>query len=58
MNMTQPEKETLVRSVSDAALRDILSREDMVEILRICKAACDRRISVIEEATKVDGPVQ
>ena len=58
MNMTQSEKETLVRSVSDAALRDILSREDMVEILRICKAACDRRISVIEETTKVDGPVQ
>lgn len=56
--MTQSEKETLVNAVSDAAIRDILSREDMVEILRICKAACERRISVIEAATKAGGPVQ
>lgn len=56
--MTQTEKETLVKAVSDATLRDVLQREDMVEILRICKVACERRISVIEDVTKQGGAVQ
>lgn len=58
MHMTQQEKEYLVESVTNLALRDVLQRDDMVEILRICKAACDRRISVIEDVTKQGGPVQ
>ena len=56
--MTKEEKETLVNSVADAAMRDLLQREDMVEILRICRSACERRIEVIEEQTKPKGPVQ
>ena len=58
MNMTQQEKEYLVESVTNLALRDVLQREDMVEILRICQEACDRRISVIEDVTKQGGAVQ
>lgn len=52
MNMTQPEKEQLTEMVTNLSLRDVLQREDMVEILRICQEACDRRISVIEAGLK------
>ena len=47
-DMTRAEKEELVSKVSDLALRDVLTREDMVGILKICADACDRRISEIE----------
>lgn len=46
--MTRAEKENLVSRISDLALRDVLTREDMVWILKICADACDRRISEIE----------
>lgn len=58
MNMTREEKEHLIESITNLALRDVLQREDMIEILRIGKAACERRISVIEDTTKPGGPVQ
>lgn len=46
--MTRAEKEALVSRISDLALRDVLTREDMVWILKICADACYRRISDIE----------
>ncbi len=46
--LTQGEKDLLVRSVADAVMQDVLRREDMVEILRICRDACDRRIREVQ----------
>ena len=56
--ITDGEKELLVRRIIDAVSRNVLNREEMIEILRICREACDRRIAEIEEATKKNGPVQ
>lgn len=56
--MTKEEKEQLVNSVTDLAFRDVLQREDMIEIMQTCRNACDRRIEVLEERTKPAGEVQ
>lgn len=47
-SMTREEKEYLVSRVKDLLMRDVLSREDSVIILRICSNACDRRIRELE----------
>ena len=52
MQMSKDEKEQLVNSVTDLAFRDVLQREDMVEIMTVCRNACDRRITDLEERTK------
>ena len=56
--MTKDEKEQLVNSVTDLTFRDVLQREDMVEIMTVCRNACDRRIADLEERTKPEGTVQ
>ena len=53
--MTKEEKDDLVRKVWDLCASDVLTREDMVEILEICRSACERRIS---EVSKTGGDVQ
>jgi len=55
--MTREEKEYLVSKVTDLLMRDVLSREDSVIILRICSNACDRRIRELErsEPTRVEN---
>ena len=58
MKMTKEEKEQLVSSVTDLTIRDVLQREDMIEIMQTCRNACDRRIADLEERTKPDGEVQ
>jgi len=58
MNMSQEEKEQLVEKVTDLSLRDVLQREDSIEIMEVCRKACDRRISEIEERVKPAGTVQ
>lgn len=49
-SMTREEKEYLVSKVTDLLMRDVLSREDSVIILRICSNACDRRIRELERS--------
>ena len=56
--MSQEEKEQLVEKVTDLSLRDVLQREDSIEIMEVCRKACDRRISEIEERVKPAGTVQ
>ena len=46
--MTQEEKEQLVKSVADLSMRDVLTREDMVAIMKVCSEACSRRMGEIE----------
>ena len=57
-NMTQSEKEQLVNSVADLTMRNVLQREDMVEIMGVCRAACDRRIGELEDRVAPSGEVQ
>ena len=56
--MTQSEKEQLVNSVADLTMRDVLQREDMIEIMEVCRAACDRRIGELEDRVAPSGGVQ
>lgn len=58
MQMTKEEKEELVERITNLLLQDVLQREDAIEIMRICKEACDRRISEIEREIKPEGPIQ
>lgn len=58
MQMTKEEKEELVKRITNLLLQDVLQREDAIEIMRICKEACDRRISEIEGEIKPEGPIQ
>ena len=55
MMMTEEEKQGLVNRIADLAIRDVLNRSDMVEILMICKEACARRIRTLERGIKSDG---
>lgn len=57
-NMTKEEKEQLVNRVADLSIRDVLQREDSIEIMEVCRKACDRRISEIEERIEPAGTVQ
>ena len=56
--MTQSEKEQLVNSVADLTMRNVLQREDMVEIMEVCRNACDRRIGELENRVTPSGGVQ
>ena len=56
--MDRSEKEELIGKVTDLAERDVLQREDMIGIMKICREACDRRIGELEERTKPAEQVQ
>ena len=58
MQMTKEEKEELVERIANLLLQDVLQQEDALEILRICREACDRRIRDIERRIKPEGPIQ
>ena len=58
MKMTKEEKERLVNNVADLTMRDVLQREDMVEIMGVCRNACDRRIGELENRVTPSGGVQ
>ena len=58
MQMTKEEKEELVERITNLLLQDVLQQEDAIEIMRICKEACDRRIREIEGRIKPEGPIQ
>ena len=56
--LTPEEKQGLVNKVADLAMRDVLVKSDMVEILTVCKKACDRRIRELESEVKQGTRVQ
>ena len=56
--ITEEEQKVLVASVVNAVQSDVISREDMVLILKVCRDACDRRIAELRDRTKPEGPVQ
>ena len=56
--MTASEKKDLIETVEDTVARDVMTAEDYVQILDICRRACARRIAEIDEDLKPDGPVQ
>lgn len=58
VQMTKEEKEELVERITNMLMQDVLLREDAIEIMRICKEACERRISEIEREIKPEGPIQ
>ena len=51
--LTQEEGQELVNKVADAAMRGILTRIEYIEILKICRDACDRRIAELDEGRRV-----
>lgn len=57
-DMTQEEKQKLIDSIAELCMRDVLKRDDMLEILEICRDACERRIEKIEDIVRPSGPVQ
>lgn len=58
MELSEEEREDLVRYVADLAERNVLDKRDYVNILEVCRAACERVGKEIDEILKPGGPVQ
>ena len=48
-SMTNAEKESMLKEVSDLTKMDVLQYEDMIEILKITNKACQRVLASIDD---------
>lgn len=57
-DLTEEELKVLIDKVTEMAEMNVLKRQDMVKILKVCDEACGRRIAEIDKVLNTSDIVQ